>query len=241
MDRAKLVGAVVVVVGGGSGIGLACAEAARDAGASVIIAGRSPEKLERAKASIGNGVRAFPVDVADEGSVRDLFESVDRLDHLLVTAAETKAANIGESEVETLRPTLDTRVWGGYYAAKHAAPRMGDGASITFVSGLSARRPYPGSSVISASCGAIEALSRALALELAPIRVNAIRPGIVETPLLDEFYGEHRDEYLRSLAERLPAGRVGMPDDIADAAMFLMGNGFATGSILQIDGGGSLV
>lgn len=237
----KFAGETVVVVGGGSGIGLACAEAAHAAGASVVIAGRSPEKLEAARVGIGDGVRTFPVDVADEESVRGFFEGFDRLDHLLVTAAETKAADIGESEAEALRPTLDTRVWGGYYAAKHAAPRMGEGASITFVSGLSSRRPYIGSSVISASCGAIEALSRALALELAPVRVNAIRPGIVETPLLDGFYGEGREEFLRNLADRLPVGRVGKPEDIADAAMFLMGNGFVSGAVLQIDGGGSLV
>lgn len=237
----KFAGQTVVVIGGGSGIGLACAEAAYGAGASVAIAGRSPEKLERARERIGDGVRTLAVDVADEASVRGLFENFDRVDHLVVTAAETKAADMGDSDIETLRSTLDIRVWGGYYAAKHAAPRMDGGASITFVSGLSARRPYLGSSVVAASCGAIEAFSRALALELAPVRVNAIRPGIVETPLLDEYYGEGRDEYLRSLAGRLPVGRVGEPEDIADAAMFLMGNGFVTGTVLQIDGGGSLI
>jgi NAD(P)-dependent dehydrogenase (short-subunit alcohol dehydrogenase family) len=238
----KLAGKTVVVVGGGSGIGLAVAEAAYGAGASLVaIAGRSPEKLESAKAGIGGGARAFPVDVSDEGSVRALFKKFDRLDHLVVTAAETMASDISGSDAEGLRPTLDTRVWGGYFAAKHAAPRMGDGASMTFVSGMSSRRPYVGSSVISASCGAIEAMSRALALELAPIRVNTIRPGIVETPLLDGFYGEGREEFLENLATRLPVGRVGRPEDIADAAMFLMGNGFVSGSVLQIDGGASLV
>lgn len=241
MTAVKFAGKTVIVIGGGSGIGLACAEAAYGAGASVAIAGRSPEKLEAARARLGDGVGIFPLDVADEGSVRGLFEGFESLDHLLVTAAETRTADIGESEVESLLPTLDTRVWGGYYAAKHAAPRMGEGASITFFSGLSSRRPYSGSSVISASCGAIEALSRALALELAPIRVNTIRPGIVETPLLDGFYGEGRDEFLQNLADRLPVGRVGTPADVADAAMFLMGNGFVSGTVLQIDGGGSLV
>jgi NAD(P)-dependent dehydrogenase (short-subunit alcohol dehydrogenase family) len=237
----KLAGKTVVILGGGSGIGFACAGAASRAGASVAIAGRSLEKLEAARAGIGADVRTFPVDASDEKSVRDFFEGVGRLDHLIVTAAETKAANVSGMDAETLRPTLDARVWGGYFAARHAAPRMGEGASITFFSGLSARRPYPGSSVISASCGAIEALSRSLALELAPIRVNTIRSGIVETPLLDGFYGEDRDEFLRSLAERLPVGRIGSPDDIAGAVMFLMGNGFVSGSVLQIDGGGSLV
>lgn len=239
----KFAGKTVVVIGGGSGIGLACAGAAHEAGASVAIVGRSPEKLERARKWIGDGTRSLRADVSDEASVRGMFEEAGSVDHLLVTAAETKEASIADSDVESLRATLDTRMWGGYHAAKYAAPRMeGEGgASITFVSGLSARRPYPGSSVVAASCGAVEAFSRALALELAPIRVNTIRPGIVETPLLDEYYGEDRDEFLRSLASRLPVGRVGRPEDIADAAMFLMGNGFITGAVLQIDGGGSLV
>jgi NAD(P)-dependent dehydrogenase (short-subunit alcohol dehydrogenase family) len=237
----RLAGKTVVVIGGGSGIGLACAEAAHGAGASVVVAGRSVEKLEAARERLGDDVRVFAVDVADEDSVRGLFESVNRLDHLVVTAAETVASDVSESDAGELRPTLDVRVWGGYFAAKHASPRMGDGASITFVSGLSSRRPYPGSAIISASTGAIEAMARSLALELAPIRVNVVRPGIVETPLLDGFYGEDREGFLRDLAERLPVGRVGRPEDIANAAIFLMENGFVSGTVLQIDGGGSLI
>lgn len=230
----------VVVLGGSSGIGLACASAAHESGASVVIAGRSSEKLDLARERVGDAARTFTVDVADETSVRELFEQIERVDHLLVSAAETRAASMEEPESETLRATLDVRVWGGYYAAKHAVPRM-NGGSITFVSGLSAMRPYPGSEIIAASCGAIEAFSRALALDLAPIRVNTVCPGIVETPLLDGFYGEDREEVLRDLAARLPVGRVGEPEDIADAALFLMGNGFVTGSVLRVDGGGALV
>lgn len=237
----RLAGKTVVVIGGGSGIGFACAEAAAREGASVVIAGRSVESLEKAKARLTDGARAVPADVSDENSVRELFGGLESLDHLIVTAAETKAANVAQSEVEEIRPTLESRVWGGYFAAKHAASRMRDGASITLFSGLSALRPYPGSSVISASTGAVESLSRSLALELAPIRVNAIRPGIIETPLLDGYYGEGREEFLKGLGERLPVGRAGSPEEVAQAAIFLMCNGFVTGTVLQIDGGGSLV
>ncbi|QIN84613.1 SDR family oxidoreductase [Rubrobacter tropicus] len=240
MGERKLDGSMVMVIGGSSGIGLACAEAARDAGASVVIAGRSPEKLGRAKAQIGADVRTLVADVTDEASVRDLFGRVERVDHLLVAAAETAAVGVVEAEETDVRPTLDIRVWGGFFAAKHAAPAM-HGGSITFMSGTSSHRPYPGAAMVAASGGAIEAFARALALELAPIRVNTICAGFVDTPLLDAYYGDERDEAVRELTARLPVGRIGTPEDIADGAMFLMGNGFVTGTVLHIDGGKLLV
>jgi NAD(P)-dependent dehydrogenase (short-subunit alcohol dehydrogenase family) len=240
MGEGKLDGSTVMVIGGSSGIGLACAEAARDAGASVVIAGRSPEKLGRAKAQIGADIRTLAADVTDEASVRDLFGRVERVDHLLVAAAETASVGVVEAEEFDVRPTLDIRVWGGFFAAKHAAPAM-DGGSITFVSGTSAHRPYPGAAMVAASGGAVEAFARALALELAPVRVNTICAGFVDTPLLDAYYGDERDEAVRELAARLPVGRIGTPEDIADGAMFLMGNGFVTGTVLHIDGGKLLV
>lgn len=240
MGERKLGGLTVMVIGGSSGIGLACAEAARDAGASVVIVGRSPKKLGRAKAQIGADIRTLVADVTDEASVRDLFRQVERVDHLLVAAAETAAVGVVEAEESDVRPTLDIRVWGGFFAAKHAAPAM-DGGSITFMSGTSSHRPYPGAAMVAASGGAVEAFARALALELAPVRVNTICAGFVDTPLLDAYYGDGRDEAVRELAERLPVGRIGTPEDIADGAMFLMGNGFVTGTVLHIDGGKLLV
>lgn len=208
-------GASVVVIGGSSGIGLASAEAAHAAGASVTIVGRSQEKLEYARTETGNETSAFPLDVTDRAAVEALFSRVERMDHLLVSAAATTSTRIDEDEIEEVRPTVDIRLWGGLHAAKYTARRMESG-SITFMSGTSAWRPYPGSSVVAASGGAIEALGRALALELAPIRVNTICAGIVDTPLLEGFYGEQRGEILRELESRLPVGRIGRPEDIAD-------------------------
>lgn len=240
MRQRGLDGKTVVVIGGGSGIGLACAEAARNAGAEVTIAGRSAERLEDAKTRFGDGVRASSLDVTDEAAVRNLFEGFSRVDHLLVAAAETTAAVVSEAEEAAVRPTLDIRVWGGFFAAKHAADTMEEG-SITFLSGTSAHRPYPGAAMVAASGGAIEAFSRTLALELAPVRVNTICAGFVDTPLLDAYYGEDRDEEVRKLAASLLVGRIGTPEDIADGALFLMGNGFVTGTVLHIDGGKLLV
>lgn len=239
MSQSKMAGSTVLVIGGGSGIGLASAGAARDAGATVTIAGRSNEKLQRAKTAIGDDVRTFSLDITDETEVSNLFEKFARVDHLLISAAETSAASFPEAEAEYLRPTLETRVWGGFYAAKHAARVMKDG-SITFLSGTSAHRPYPGSAMVAASCGAIESFARALALELAPVRVNTICAGFVDTSLLDDYYG-NRQEEVEKLAARLPVGRVGTPEDIADGAVFLMGNSFITGTVLYIDGGKLLI
>lgn len=205
-----------------------------------MIAGRSPERLARAQRQIGADVRTLVADVTHEASVRDLFEKVGRVDHLLIAAAETAAVGVVEAEEAEVRPTLDIRVWGGFYAAKHAAPVMDEG-SITFMSGTSSHRPYPGAAMVAASSGAIEAFGRALALELAPVRVNTICAGFVDTPLLDAYYGDGRDEAVRELAARLPVGRIGTPQDIADGAMFLMGNSFVTGTVLHIDGGKLLV
>ena len=236
----RLEGASVVVIGGSSGIGLASAEAAHAAGASVTIAGRSKEKLERARSKIGNEISAVSLDVTDEAAVEAFFSRVERVDHLLVSAAETTSTRIEEVEFDEVRPTVDIRLWGGLYAAKYAARRM-DGGSVTFMSGTSVWRPYAGSSVVAASGGAIEALGRALALELAPIRVNTICAGFVDTPLLEDFYGEQREEVLRDQVSILPVGRIGTPEDIADGVIFLMGNGFITGTVLHIDGGKLLV
>lgn len=241
MGERRLDGSTVVVVGGGSGIGLACAKAAHGAGAAVTVAGRSAERLERARADIGDDLRMAALDVTDGAAVRELFKRFERVDHLVVAAAETDAAGIAEAEEAEVRPTLNIRVWGGFFAAKHAAPAMAEGGSVTFLSGTSAHRPYPGSAMVAASSGAIEAFARALALELAPVRVNTICAGFIDTLLLDAYYGEGRDEAVRELAERLPVGRIGTPEDIADAFMFLAGNGFVTGTVLHVDGGKLLV
>lgn len=230
----------VVVIGGSSGIGLACARTAYEAGAHVVITGRSGSKLSQAKQRIGEDVSTFSADAANESEMSALFEKIPHVDHLIVAAAETVSASVTEARGGEMRSTVDTRLWGGFHAAKHAATRM-NGGSITFISGTSSRRPYPGSAFVAASCGAIEAFARALALELAPTRVNVIRAGIVDTPLLDAFYGEQREEVVRELAASLPVGRIGHPEDIADGAMFLMRNSFVTGTVLTIDGGKLLV
>jgi len=231
----------VVVLGGSSGIGLATAKAAQAEGAHVIITGRSPERLQAAQAELGKTVRVVTLDVADELGTRALFQELDALDHVFMTAGTLLRDAHLAPDSETIRPAMDTRFLGALYAAKYSAPKIRAGGSITFMSGTAARRPLAGVSVASASCGAVEAFARALAVDLAPIRVNTIQPGFVDTPLLDKVLGSQKTEILAAAAARLPVKRIGRADEVADSVLFLMKNGYVTGITLTIDGGGLLV
>jgi NAD(P)-dependent dehydrogenase (short-subunit alcohol dehydrogenase family) len=233
--------ATVIILGGSSGIGLATAKAARTEGAQVIITGRSAERLQRARADLGDAVRTVALDVADETGTRAFFQDLNHVNHVFITAGTVSRDSRLALESETMRPAMDTRFWGALYAAKYAAPKMDGSGSITFMSGTAGRRPIAGASVATASCGAVEAFARALAVDLAPIRVNTIQPGFVDTPLLDNVLGAHREEILAAAAARLPVRRIGKPEDIADAVLFLMKNGYVNGITLTVDGGGLLV
>ena len=231
----------VVVLGGSTGIGLATAKAAQAEGARVIITGRSEQKLQAAQVELGDAVSTTVLDVTDEVGTRTFFENLDQLDHLFITAGAAIGDHRLQPSSDELRPSMETRFWGALYAAKYSAAKIATGGSITFMSGTAARRPLAGASVATASTGAVEAFARALALDLAPIRVNVIRPGWVDTPFLDEVLGAQREEVLAAAAEKLPVKRIGRPDEIADAVLFLMKNEYVTGIALTVDGGGLLV
>lgn len=229
----------VVILGGSSGIGLATAKAANSEGARVVITGRSPERLQAAKASLGGDVKIVALDVVDQAGTRALFTELERVDHVFITAGSVLFDPKLAAELDSVRPALDTRFWGAFNAAKFAAAKIGAGGSITFMSGAAAIRPIRGASVATASCAAVEAFARALALDLAPIRVNAIQPGLIDTPFLDTL-GDRRNAFIAEYSKRLPVGRPGRPEEVAEAVLFLMKNGFVTGITLTIDGGGVL-
>jgi len=239
----SLANKTVVIIGGSSGMGLATAKAALAEGAKVVITGRSEERLRNAREESGAGVRTIALDATDEAGTHALFEELGHVDHVLFTAATLTFDPHLTIDTATLRSTIDTRFWGSYYAAKYAAPKMPPDGSITLITGTASRKPLPGSAVISASCGAVEALARALAIDLSPIRVNAIAPGIVDTPLLERTMGgrERVAKLIAGAAARLPVKRTGRPEDIAQAALFLMQNPFTTGIALTIDGGNLLI
>jgi NAD(P)-dependent dehydrogenase (short-subunit alcohol dehydrogenase family) len=238
---ASLRGAEVVVVGGSSGIGLATAQIAHAEGAHVTIAGRDAERLKTARERIGDDTDAIPLDVAVEDDVRQLFESLDRVDHVATLAGAQVYGRVTEADTNQLHHPMDVRFWGSLFVCKHAAPHLGGSGSITLCSGILAERPMVGRSVGSGSTAATEAFARAMALELAPIRVNTIRPGAVDTPLTQRLMGDRKAEFLAAEAQRLPAGRVGQPEDVAHAILFLMQNSYVTGITLIVDGGRQLL
>jgi len=231
----------VVILGGSSGIGLATAKAAKAEGARVVITGRSADRLKAAKALLGADVRTVGLDVADEAGTRALFQELDRVDHVFITAGSVMLDSGLAPDSASLRPALDTRFWGAFAAAKYGAARMRGGGSITFMSGTTARRPLKGAAVATASCGAVEAFARALAVDLAPIRVNTIQPGYVDTPMLDELLGEAHAAIKAEIGAQLPVKRIGRSEEIAEAILFLMKNGYVNGITLTVDGGGLLV
>jgi NAD(P)-dependent dehydrogenase (short-subunit alcohol dehydrogenase family) len=231
----------VLIVGGSSGIGLALAELLLDTGAQVTIAGRSADRLAAVAKRLA--VSTGQVDITQEDQVRRLLAEAAPLDHVVVTAVDATGAYgpVTDFDLAAARAVLDTKLIGPWLVAKHAAPGLPANGSITFTSGIAAYRPGPGGSMIASANGALEALARSLALELAPIRVNVVSPGWTDTPVWDAIAGGGKAERLAAMAARLPVGRVGRPADVAQAFVALLGNGFVTGSVVHVDGGQRLV
>jgi NAD(P)-dependent dehydrogenase (short-subunit alcohol dehydrogenase family) len=232
--------AEVVVIGGTSGIGLATAAMAQEVGARVTVVGRDETRLAAALDQLGGAARGTALDVADEGAVRDPFAWFDHVDHVAMLAGTRADGDVATIDTAIAREPVDNRLWGALFVCKYAAPKMSDG-SITICTGVGVARPRRGGAIVAAAAGGAEVLARAVALEVAPVRVNVIRPGIVDTPLLTRIAGEHRDSVIASQSKRIPLGRIARAEEIAHAILFLMSNTYITGSTLTVDGGVSLV
>lgn len=233
----KLAGKKVVVVGGSSGIGLSTAELAKAEGAEVVIASRSAEKLNTAAAKLG--VKAIPTDVTSDDSVTKLFQACGPVDHVVVTAAQLRTGPFKTVSMDDVRTTMEGKFWGAWRCARSAA--IHEGGSLTLVSGFLSIRPRPASAIVSCTNGALESLTRSLALELAPIRVNCVSPGLIDTPIRAAMPEAARKDMLAKAAAALPVKRVGLGEDIAMQVLAFMLNGFATGSIVYLDGGGLVI
>ena len=228
-----LVGKKVVVVGGSSGIGFSTAELAKRDGAEVIIASHNPERLNAAAAKLG--VTAIAADVTSDESIANLFKKCGAVDHVVLTAAQLRSGPFKTVAMEDVRATMESKFWGAWRVAKSAEIRAG--GSLTLVTGFLSVRPRPNSAIVGAANGALESLARSLALELAPVRVNAVSPGIIDTPIRAAMPEEARKDMLAKTAAALPVGRVGTGEDVARQILAFMTIGFATGSIVYLDGG----
>ncbi len=232
-----LAGKKVVVIGGSSGIGLATAELAKKAGADVVIASRNAERLKAAAEKIG--VTAIATDVTSDESVANLFRNCGSVDHVAVTAAQLRTGPFKTVSMDDVRATMESKFWGAWRVARAANIRAG--GSLTLVTGYLSLRPRPGAAIVGAVNGALESLTRGLALELSPVRVNAVSPGTIDTPIRASMPETARRDMLTKTAAALPVGRVGVGDDIAQQILTFMTVGFATGSIVYIDGGALIV
>jgi NAD(P)-dependent dehydrogenase (short-subunit alcohol dehydrogenase family) len=226
----------VLVIGRPSGIAGAITLAARAQGAQVIVAGRDKQKL-RDTYGDDDGVRTETVDVTDDESIAALAHRLGRLDHLVTTASARARGLLKDLDRESLLESFNTKVIGPAMLAKHFAPIMTDGGSFTLFSGVAAFKPAIGYLGVAITNGAADFLTRSLALELAPIRVNALSPGVIDTGIWDALGEEGKTEYFEHFRTHNPARRIGTVEDIADAAIFAMTNPFLTGVTLRVDGG----
>ncbi len=236
-------GTKVVVVGGSSGIGRAVVRAALERGAEVVVVGRSRARLDETRSALdpADRVAAIAADVTREDDVVRLYDEVGAFDHLVVTAVSAAYSPIASFDLGEARAVIESKLVAAIALAKHAHARMAERGSITFTSGIAKDRPMRRGSVVAAVNGALGALARALAMEMAPRRVNVVSPGWVDTPVWERVAGEGKAALWAETAARLPVGRIGTPADLAQAYVFLMENGFATGTTVHVDGGHAFV
>jgi NAD(P)-dependent dehydrogenase (short-subunit alcohol dehydrogenase family) len=240
-DQPELLGQTVVLIGGSAGIGLETARRARREGAEVILAGRSPERLERAARDVdARSTAAF--DANDPAALKGFFEGLPGpIDHVLVTAGGPSYGPLLEMDAEQVRDALSGHIVLGLEVARHAAPRMRPGGTLLLMGGTGGRQISPELGIASAATAALPPFVAALALELAPVRVNLIAAGFVDTPLSASLLGEGLDARRAHLRATLPIGRVVEPADVAALAVHIMINTALTGATYDIDGGQQFV
>ena len=234
----------IVIIGGTSGIGFAVAEAALEEHAEVVVASSNPQNVEGAVRRLSDGAKGFPVDVRKEDDVATFFDGVGPFDHMVFTAGDwgpMAGGTLAETDLSQAGGMFSVRYWGAITAVKHGHKHMPHGGSITLTDGMIAHRPRKGSALRTAMAGAIEHLTRGLAVELAPVRVNAVCPGLVRTDIWNGMPEERREEQFRRMTERQPLPRIGEPEEVAQAYLYLMRGGYTTGQVLHVDGGGSII
>jgi NAD(P)-dependent dehydrogenase (short-subunit alcohol dehydrogenase family) len=232
----------VVILGGSSGIGLAVAEQATAQGASLVIASSNARRIEQAIKSLGKNVEGKTLDLTDERAIESFFQGLGTFDHLVFTAGDAlQLGELASTDLREARQAFELRYWAAVAAVKYGSPQLRNGGSIVLTTGIAGQRPRKGWVLGASVCGSIEALTRALAVELAPIRVNAVSPGVVRTNLWQNMREEDRNSLYESVGKSLLVGRVGEASEIARTYLYLMQGGFTTGQIIVVDGGTLLV
>jgi NAD(P)-dependent dehydrogenase (short-subunit alcohol dehydrogenase family) len=235
-----LLGQTVLVIGGSSGIGLETARLARAQGAGIILTARDPDRLHRAGLELGASIAAF--DATDFGRLGRFFDALPApIDHLLVTGPGPFYAPLAEFDLDAARRDVDAHLLLPLQVARDSAGKVRPGGTLLFMGGTGGRRTAAGRSFIAALTAALPAMTRTLALEVAPVRVNLIAAGFVDTPMSAFLLGDQIDERRAQLRATLPIGRIVGPADIAALAVHLMTNTAITGATFDIDGGQQLV
>jgi NAD(P)-dependent dehydrogenase (short-subunit alcohol dehydrogenase family) len=228
----------VVVMGGSSGVGLATVQRLAVAGARVIATGRDHGKLQSALAGLGERVSGEALDSTDRPALDTFFARLGRFDHLVLTLSGGEGfGELASLDLAALRRGFEAKFWPQLEAAQASLPALRSGGSITFLTAISARIANPGTAGLGAINGALESMIGTLARELKPSRVNAVSPGLIDTPWWDRFPAQAKADIFRQQTETLPVGRVGQAQDVAHAIQFLIENGFMTGAVLECDGG----
>jgi NAD(P)-dependent dehydrogenase (short-subunit alcohol dehydrogenase family) len=236
-----LQGRTIVIFGGTSGIGLAAAIQAKASGADVIVIGFERDSAERAAEEYGfKGWRV--ADVTKTDTIYKALENIPHIDHLVLLAGTFVTGKVLEADVQHLRRAFEERIWAAVHAIRAVGDRLSRDGSITFVSGALADRPTNyGTAILAAASAAMEAFARGLALEMAPVRVNTVSPGSIETPLMAKVLGEGKDAVVAAMKQALPLHRLGTASQAGAAVVFLISNDWMNGATLNVDGGSRLV
>jgi NAD(P)-dependent dehydrogenase (short-subunit alcohol dehydrogenase family) len=232
----------IVVLGGSSGIGLAVAQQVAARGARAIIASSSADRVKQAVATLDGKAEGHTLDLSNERDIKNFFQKIGDFDHLVFTAGDTLQLNdLVATDLAKARHAFELRYWAALAAVKHASTHIRESGSIVLTTGIAGERPHKGWVLAASVCGAIVSLTRALAVELAPIRVNAVSPGVVRTNLWKNIQDQDREAMYENVGNHLLVGRVGEASEIARAYLFLMQEGYSTGQTIVVDGGALLM
>jgi NAD(P)-dependent dehydrogenase (short-subunit alcohol dehydrogenase family) len=240
--RNQLTGKRVIILGGSSGLGFATAKAAAAEGANVVIVSSNQARIDAALEELPQGSKGYAVDLSKEQSIKAFFNQAGSFDHLVYTAGENISMSMADdTDIEKGKDFFTIRFWGAFAAIKYGKGHINEGGSINLMSGNFGQRPSKGYSLGATICGAMDAFTRAMAVELAPIRVNNIAAGVIKTNLWNNLSEADREGFYKYLESTLLLKRVGEAEDIAQAFVYLMKQPYTTGQSLVTDGGAVLV